>query len=167
MIQSPRLLQLKFPKEFRIAGSLWSDDAVATLERIAELIARNRNTKDAAKDAQAAGPRKNFLADVGTGLWRLRQKMTQPGSAKPLDEMRRAYRHFESVWDALLHEGVKVYDHTGEDFDVGKSLKVLAFQPSHGLKRERVLETIKPTIYVNDDLVQMGEVIVGTPEDTQ
>jgi hypothetical protein len=59
---------------------------------------------------------------------------------------------------------VKIYDHTGEEFDAGRSIKVLAYQPTPGLTRERVTDTIKPTIYVHDDLVQIGEVIVGTPE---
>jgi hypothetical protein len=44
------------------------------------------------------------------------------------------------------------------------SLKVLCFQPTPGLRRERVIETIKPTIYFKGKTIQMGEVIVGKPE---
>ena len=47
------------------------------------------------------------------------------------------------------------------------SLKVLAFQPTPGLTRERIVETIKPTIYFADQTLQMGEVIVATPEDSE
>lgn len=157
--------QLMFPKEFRIEEPTCLPDAVESLEQVIELLVRQLDTRRLEGNSATAAHRNAFLIDLATGLWRLRQKMIQPESGKPLEEMRRAYRHFESVWDALLQEGVKVYDHTGEDFDAGKSLKVLAFQPTHGLRRERVTETIKPTIYINDDLAQMGEIVVGTPED--
>jgi hypothetical protein len=90
--------------------------------------------------------------------------MIQPDTGRPLEEMKRAYRHFESVWDALSEEGVKIYDHTGEIFDLGRSLQVMSFQPTVGLTRDMIIETIKPTIYFKDNLVQTGEVIVGTPE---
>jgi hypothetical protein len=158
------LRQALFPREFRIPKAQWSDGAIEQLERIAHLIRDQEHTKAQRKEPQLSTDRKAFLAEVGTGLWRLRQKMTQPGTDKPLDEMRRAYRHFESVWDTLEKDGVKIYDHTGEDFDAGRTLTVLAYQPTEGLRRERVTETIKPTIYAGDDLVQLGEVIVGTPE---
>jgi hypothetical protein len=44
------------------------------------------------------------------------------------------------------------------------SLKVVAFQPTPGIGRERVIETIKPTIYFKGKAIQMGEVIVGRPD---
>src|SRR5205823_4748853 len=103
-------------------------------------------------------------ADVGTGLWRLRQKMVQPGTDRPLDEMRRAYRHLESIWDALVQAGVEILDHTGALFDSGMSLRVIAFQPTPGLGHEKVIETIKPTIYYAGQPIQVGEVIVETPD---
>jgi hypothetical protein len=40
----------------------------------------------------------------------------------------------------------------------------MSFQPTVGLTRDMIIETIKPTIYFKDNLVQTGEVIVGTPE---
>jgi hypothetical protein len=158
--------QFLYPREFRIAEPAWSDETIIeSLQQIAELLAK-KEPESPKKEAPTAA-RAGFLADVSTGLWRLRQKMVQPGSDRPLDEMRRAYRHFESVWDALANEGVQIYDHTGENFDSGKQIKVLAFQPTPGLNREKVLETVKPTIYVKDQLVQMGEVYVGTPEEKE
>jgi hypothetical protein len=164
MNTSGRLRQMMFPREFRIPATPWDADAVAQLERVAQLITDQARESAQCRESDSAADRKAFLAEIGTGLWRLRQKMTQPGTNKPLDEMRRAYRHFESVWDTLEKDGIKIYDHTGENFDAGRSIKVLAYQPTPGLRRERVTETIKPTIYAKDDLVQMGEVIVGTPE---
>lgn len=105
-----------------------------------------------------------FLADISTGLWRLRQKMVQPGADRSLEEMRRAFRDFESVWDTLTQAGIKIQDHTGTAYDPGMLLRVIAFQPTTGLSGEKVIETIKPTVYYKDNSIQIGQVIVGIPK---
>jgi hypothetical protein len=104
-------------------------------------------------------------ADVGTNVWRLRRTMLEPGTDAPRDEMRRAYRHLESIWHALTESGIEIQDHTGmqvpENGILG--LKILAFQPADGILCETVIETVKPSIYCKERYVQVGEVIVGTP----
>jgi len=40
---------------------------------------------------------------------------------------------------------------------------VIATQPTAGLARERVTETLKPTIYWNGTIIQTGEVVIATP----
>lgn len=104
-----------------------------------------------------------FLRDVGTSLWRMTRKMVPEGSTEPLDEMSSVYRYVESMWEAMREMGVQVQDHTNEPFDSGMPLVSLAFQPTAGLKRETILETIKPSIYLGQERIQTGEVIVGTP----
>jgi hypothetical protein len=151
------LRQYLYPREFRIRPAVWSGEIREQLREIAVLLSTP-------KPASAA-PGKRFLADLATGLWRLRNKMIQPGSDRPLDEMRRAFTHLQSVWDALTAEGMAIHDHTGQPFQPGRSLNVLAFQPTEGLTRDTIVQTIKPTVYLKDDLVQTGEVIVGTPEE--
>jgi len=106
----------------------------------------------------------NWLVTLATGLWRLRQKMLQPGTDRPLDEMRKPFRHLQSAWNALGEVGLETQDHTGAKFDAGQSLKVLTYQPTKGLTCEQVVDTIKPTVYLHGRVVQMGEVVVGTPE---
>jgi hypothetical protein len=107
-----------------------------------------------------------FLAEVGTNLWRLRLKMLQPGTDQPVEDMRRPYRHVESMWDTLIQEGVDIHDHTGEIVPEGGvyGLKVLACQPTPGVGRELVLETIRPTIRYRKQVIQMGEVILAKPD---
>jgi hypothetical protein len=166
--------QLLFPREFRIdppmadldaivsrLGALIASPAPGPVPATAEPIAAPPE-QPPAPPAEAEPPR--FLAEVCTGLWRLRQKMLQPGTDRPFEEMRRAYRHFESTWDSLEQAGVRIIDHTDGPFHSGLSLKVIAYQPTLGLSRERVIETIKPSIYFKDTSIQMGEVIVGVPE---
>jgi hypothetical protein len=104
-----------------------------------------------------------LMAAVCIGLWRLRQKLLKPGTDQPLDEMRRAYRHFESVWDALKESGYLIQDHTNELFTAGMDLNVITYEPTQGIDKESVVETIKPSVYYKDLRIQKGEVIVATP----
>jgi hypothetical protein len=158
------LRQWLYPAEFRIAPCAWPPELLAAIEQLAQALAARTAEGTAQPDSAAEKKQMRFLAEVGTGLWRLRQKMIQPGTNRPQEEMRRAYRHLESVWDVLTEAGVEIQDHTDALFDPGMSLRVIAFQPTAGIERERVLETIKPTIYFQKRTIQMGEVIVATPE---
>lgn len=155
-----------YPAEFRIAPCAWPPEILAAIQQLKQVLAAKATDGTPHADSAAEKKQMRFLADVGTGLWRLRQKMLQPGTERPLEEMRRAYRHLESVWDVLAEAGVEIQDHTDTLFDPGMSLRVIAFQPTAGIERERVLETIKPTIYFQKRSIQMGEVIVATPEAT-
>ena len=76
------------------------------------------------------------------------------------------FRHLEAVWDTLGQAGVEIRDHADEPVpEYGSlALEVLAYQPTPGLSRDKVIDTIKPSIYVDGHLLQMGQVIVGTPE---
>jgi len=105
-----------------------------------------------------------MIANVGTGLWRMRQKMVNSDTNEPFEEMRRVYRHFESVWDSIVQVGTEIQDHTGNLYGSGTTLRVIAFQPTADIEREVVTETLKPTIYFKGRLIQMGEVIVATPD---
>lgn len=105
-----------------------------------------------------------LLREVGTGLWRVRGKMLDR-RGEPLPEMGRAYRHLEALFDKLEQAGVRVQDHTDERVPEGGvySLKAVAYEPTAGLACERVIETVRPTIYFGGRIIQMGEVVVGTP----
>jgi len=149
--------QLRFPRQFRIAASPWPANLEPLLLRLEQAVRESQGL--------ATGEREiRFIADIGTGIWRLKQKMVKPGTNQPIEEMQRPFRHLESVWDALTQEGAEIIDHTDKPFDPGMSLKVVSYQPTPGLGRERVIETIKPTIYFRGKPIQMGEVIVGRPE---
>lgn len=100
------------------------------------------------------------LADIGTVAWRLRQKLGQhPEVGRPIS------RQVEELWDTLKRAGLDVRDHTDQSLPSGGAygLRVLAYQPTAGLKVEVVLETIKPSVFYQGRLLQMGQVIVGVP----
>jgi hypothetical protein len=106
----------------------------------------------------------DLLAKVATGLWRAKRLMCRPGADVPLPEMRQPYRHVQSALNGLQEAGVIIQHHDGEAFTSGLVLKVIAFQPKPGLTAERVTETVRPSVYRDGRSIQMGEVIVGTPD---
>jgi hypothetical protein len=142
------------PAALRIAARPWPAELLAALAAPAP-------EEDGAGE-RAATDDDALFAQLGTGLWRLRDKLIDPVTREPRPEARRAYRHLESVWDLLRDAGLEILDHRGERFDTGLSMVVLAYQPTPGTDSEYVLETVKPTIYRADRRIQVGEVIVAT-----
>ena len=100
--------------------------------------------------------------EIGTTAWRLKLRLAK--TVENSDTMNRINRDLESIMDALTQGGIEIKDFTGEKYDGGMALNVIAFQPTQGITKEQVIETIKPTIYHKNKLVQIGQVIVGVPE---
>lgn len=109
----------------------------------------------------------DFFLEIAMAAWKLRQKITDPVTHEPRDEMRSLIRHVDALWDALSGVGLEIQDHTEQPFDSGQSLDVLAFQPTLGVTREIVSETVKPTIYLKGQRLQVGQVIVAAPQETE
>jgi len=105
-----------------------------------------------------------LLADLATGLWRLRQRFIDPATGEPLESMRRPFRDVEMLLCRLAEDAIEVQDHTGVLYDPSQSLRVAAFQPVAGIEPDRILETLKPTVYHHHQRIQVGEVIVGIPQ---
>jgi len=103
------------------------------------------------------------IAAIATNAWRAKVKMMDASSGEVRDDMKRVYRHIESIFQAFQDMGLEVKDHTGDPFDYGLPLHVVTTQPTPGLTKERVLETIKPTIYWQNQVLQRGEVVIATP----
>lgn len=150
---------IRYPREFRIKTPHWPDLAEA-MEDLADML--ESAPSGAKKGSEKEAGLLNLAVEMGTSVWRLQRRLTAEGELP--EELRRLSRDLKSVWDALRQENIEIVDHTGETFDSHMALRVIAFQPTAGLSCEQVIETIKPTIYRKDKLVQMGEVIVGVPE---
>jgi len=162
------LRQWRHPQEFRIGAEPWPDAALRVLSGLAAEPAPGQAATPApgqdpdpapeSKDKDG-GLTERSVADIATSIWRLRGRT----AALP-DGMRSLARHAESAWDALAQAGVEVRDHVYDPFDPGLALTVVAYQPTPGIDRDRVVEAIRPSVYLNDRLIQSAEVIVGTPE---
>jgi len=103
------------------------------------------------------------VADIATNAWKARAKMVESGTGDVRGEMKRIYRHIEGMFDSFREMGLEIKDHTGDAFDYGLPLKVVTTQPTPGITKESVIETIKPTIYWQKQIIQMGEVVIATP----
>ncbi len=162
-------MQWKYPPEFRIAPPALTLDLWRRLEALAAKVPPAADAVSGAtpamegEDPAERRAQMRLLADIGTGLWRLRGKMIQPGTDQPREEMRRTYRHVQAIWDALAQCGVEIQDHTDEPFQPGMSLKVIEFQPLAGIERAKIIETLKPSIYFKRQRIQIGEVLVNSP----
>jgi len=152
--------QLQYKKPFRIAAPVCSAEFLAALS--VELGA----AKASSAPAEDIEPFHRLISDVGTGLWRARRRMSSKAGTELSGDMRVAHRHVESTWDALVGGQVKIVDPTGEKYVTGMALRVITFQPTPGLTQETIVETIEPSIFYKGKLIQRGEVIVGTPMDS-
>jgi hypothetical protein len=153
------------PDDFKIPSPQWPDekrliDALKT--QIKSVLSSQVN---AGAGIRYAVPEKTVLiiADVATNAWRARTKMVDKNSGEVREEMKRVYRHIEAMFESFQEMGLEIKDHTGELFDYGLPLKVVTTQPTKGIAQERVIETLKPTIYWQEQIIQLGEVVIATP----
>jgi hypothetical protein len=154
-----RMRQLTYPKEFRVPEIPWPEEPDEVLTGLATAVSALEQKREG-DGFELPG---DFLAVLGTNLWRLRSKMLKPGTSEPLDEMRVAHYYLESLWQAFRDAGGEIVDETGRPFVSGTSVKVISFEPLEGIERPVVTETMRPTIYFRDRRIQKGEIIVGTP----
>lgn len=144
--------------------------AGADVRALADEIIRagcKRRLHPSKPDAARCGPDDSWLkgvATIATNAWRVRGKMVDPDTGEARDDMKRVYRHVEAIFDALKLMEIDIADPVGRTYDPGMALKVVASEPTPGLSKDTVKETIKPTVVWQGRLLQIGEVIVGTPQ---
>ena len=153
---------LYYPQEFRIRapeylGLSESLEALAAFAQPASVSLRPAS----AREEELL----DMAADVATLVWRIKHRLDATEElSKPLQKLS---RDVERTWDALTQGGIEIKDHTGGDYEGGMALRVITSQPVSGLGRRQIIETLKPTIYYRNRIIQMGEVVVGVPEETE
>lgn len=104
------------------------------------------------------------IAALATHIWRAQTRMVDPKTGAPREETRRLYRHIEGALEALTGMGVRLSDWIDQPYDAGLPVKVLSFQPTPEVTRDTVIEAVRPAVFWQDRLLQVGEVIVGIPQ---
>ena len=151
---------MKHPDEFKIPGAPWHE-VDAAVEALASRAARETG---AVEYRPVIPPHViKGMADIATNAWKAKSRMLDPATGNVRDGMSRIYRHVDGILESLQSMGLEVKDHTGDAFDYGLPLKVVTAQPTPGITREIVLETIKPTIFWLQQIIQTGEVVIATP----
>ncbi len=131
------------------------DQALADWEKI--------RTAPPASAAAAPSPALDRVAEIATHVWRAKSKLVDPANGQPREETRRIHRHVESALESLVQMGVVIRDQLNEPYDPGLPVNVLTFQPTPGLSRDTIVEVVRPTILWQERVLQIGEVVVGTP----
>ncbi|MCK9588335.1 MAG: hypothetical protein M0Q93_03100 [Terrimicrobiaceae bacterium] len=108
------------------------------------------------------------LISNATNIWRIRSRITVSETSETKqevsqDDLKKLSRYVESIVESLASIGIEIKDRTGEPFDYGLPEKVIAAEPQTGISKELVRETIRPTIYWGNQIVQQGEVVIATP----
>jgi hypothetical protein len=103
------------------------------------------------------------LAEIATNAWRLKVRMIDSETGEPKEEAGKLYRFVEGLFRALDDAGIQVIDKTGKPYDDGMPEKVIGFEPTPGLAKEEIIDTIRPSIRWRERPLSNGEIIVGLP----
>jgi hypothetical protein len=152
--------QVRFPE-------LPVDEALTALRRLEVTLREQEAAAAAPSKAEPKTDDSEALASAFGGLatqvWRAMGKTLDPATGEPREDMKRVHRHIEGALDVLKQMGLTINDWANQPYDAGLPVKVLTFQPSPGVSCDTILETVRPTVMWKDRLVQIGEVVVGTP----
>lgn len=125
---------------------------------------RNAGTSGQESERVPSSSELKAFANIATNAWRIKIKMVDSDTGEAKEDMKRFYRHIEAIFESLGQIGVETIDPIRGVYDSGMALKVLSFEPTPGLSHEEIKETIKPSVIWQGRLIQIGEVIVGTPQ---
>lgn len=106
---------------------------------------------------------KRGIAAIATNTWRAMARLAHTEGAEDSKDTQRVRRHVEAIYRNLADIGVIVRDHTGDVYDEGQPMKVIASKPTLGLLRKEVSETLLPSVFWKDRLIQNGEVEIAIP----
>ncbi|NUO19894.1 hypothetical protein HUU59_10630 [bacterium] len=100
---------------------------------------------------------------VATALWRIQTAINRSNSAAD-DLTIKIARHVDVAIESLKNAKVELRAYTDEPYTSGMAVNILAIQPTADVTQDTVGETVKPTIYFRDYIVQRADVIVFRPE---
>lgn len=149
------LRQRRHHRAFRIAPC----DDTPVLTELDQLLAEVETLTEPEPDLD-----EKTLVEAATNLWRAQRKLAQDAEGR---YTRPAGRYLGLCRDSLSGIGLVVQDHDGDPYHSGRSLEVLAFEDDPSAEGERVLRTVRPSIYFRDRHIQTGQVIVGCPVGTE
>lgn len=154
---------------FAIPAAVWPKQSVIT-----EILASIAATKPApaqpevraATSSEAKTDYFRMLVAVATNVWRARNEMITLQTVQFSEELKQLETQIEAIYLSLTEFGIVVHDHTGNEYDESQQLLVHNTKPTPGLDTNRVCETLLPSVYWNNRLLQIGEVNIATPMDS-
>jgi len=125
-------------------------------EHIKQFIEQHKNTFNA----------NELVSSLAIEIWRLEKRVDKiknvietasgENSNSVLDQLQR-------IEDIFKRQEIEVHDHTGEAYSDGMSVKALHIEEVDSLMsgEMRIIETVKPSVYLKGQIISHGEVIVG------
>ena len=132
---------------------------VETVMSLGSVVQKNQTSADAEMPPDYL----KVLVSIATNAWRAKMKMLDSNTGEVREEMKRVDRHIETIYRNLAELGIVIRNHTGDVYDEGQPMKVIASKPMPGLAKKRVSETLLPSIFWNNRLIQNGEIEITTP----
>jgi hypothetical protein len=127
------------------------------------MTAKQPRKEQVSTEAEVPMDHLKTLVSIATNAWRAKTKMVDTITGEIREEMKRVDRHIEAIYRSLADAGIVIRDHTGDAYDEGQPMKVVASKPTPGLDKKRVSETLLPSIFWNNRLIQNGEIEIATP----
>lgn len=180
---SPKpLKKLTRSNPFTLPSVEWSHEKDLT-EIVSSIVANKTapRKEQATAAAEVSADHLGALVSIANNFWRARKRMSDAGDGEVREDMKRIHDRIEAIRRSLgevgivirYHQevrdesqpktGIVIRDHTGDAYDEGQPMKVVASKPKPGLDKERVCETLLPSIFWNNRLVQNGEIVTETP----
>ena len=158
------LKKLKRQNPVEISSVEWSHEKALT-EIVSSILASKSPARKVQTTAYAEVPPAclKALISIATNAWRAKIKMVDATTGEVREEMKRVDRHIEAIYRNLAEVGIVIRDHTGDVYDEGQPMKVIASKPTPRLDKKRVSETLLPSIFWNNRLIQNGEIEIATP----
>lgn len=152
---------------FALRRAEWPSPKAIT-EIVTAITASNPEGKNpkATSDLGSTNDILQTLVSIATNAWRAKTKMVDSMTGEVREDMKRVDRHIEAIYRNLTEVGIVIRDHTGETYDEGQPMKVIASKPTLGLQKKRISETLLPSIFWRDRLIQNGEIEIATPTAT-
>ena len=160
------LRQFRYPAAFRIPlvpiNNLFTTYEEKQVDSSLNAAPDSKQSPSPDSDQILSPPVQELIAQLATCLWRIKNKAEKIDS--PDRNVRSVCRHAEAALDVLVEGKIEIQDLVGQKYITGMAQSVLAFQPEESIREEVISETIKPTIYYQEKLIQKGEIVVSTPK---
>ena len=103
----------------------------------------------------------DLVSSLAIEMWRLDKRVNKVLAESPIDNS--IVDQIQRIKDIFRKQDVEICEHTDTEYNDGMSVKVLHVEEVDNLPlgKMKVLETVKPSVYLKGQVISHGEIIVG------
>lgn len=105
-------------------------------------------------------PTASNLARAALEVWRIQNRVNKISQHIPDAHTRGFNNSLSKLGDYFDEYGIQIVDPTGEPYNDGANVDVIAFETDPSLDHDIVKETLEPSIYENGTLIKRAKIIV-------